>query len=86
MSLRVTLTFAVADDGLLDVVLLQRHFSQSDPLLTVRGVEVGSDQAKLQRFAHVLFILIDHSQRGERLIRQRSCGTKGGEILTFHSV
>lgn len=66
-------TFGVADDGLSDVVLLQRHFSQSDPLLTVWGVQVGGDQTELQRFVHVFIILVDHSQRGERLISQRSC-------------
>lgn len=66
-------TFGVADNGLADVVLLQRQLCQSDPLITVRGIEVSSDQAELQSFVHVAVILIDHGQRGERLVGQWSC-------------
>lgn len=73
----VTLTLGVAEDGLPDVVLLQGHVGQPDPLLAVGRVEVGGDQAELQRFVHVLVVLVDHGQRGEGLVGQRSC--RGGE-------
>lgn len=69
------LTFAVADDGLLDVLLLQRHVGQLQPLVAVARVEVCGDQAELQRLLSVPLILVDHRQSGERLIRQRSYNT-----------
>lgn len=67
-----TLTLRVAEDGLLDVVLLQRQVGQLHPLLAVAGVEMGGDQAELQGFLHVPQVLVDHGQGGEGLVGQWS--------------
>ena len=72
-------TFGVADDGLTDVVLLQAHLCQPDPLLAVGRVQVGGDEAELQRLVHVLVVLVDHRKRGERLVGQRSWKRRFGQ-------
>lgn len=83
MRISSVLTFAVADDGLFNVLLLQRHFGQLQPLVTVARVEVRGDQAELQRLLRVPLILVYHRQSRERLIRQRSCDTQMRALFKY---